>query len=1185
MRFEYPLRKTDDTPYTAKELLSLLTQEPSGHYLLGNHNIWHGGVHFTACDENSPLWHCTNSNSIRAIADGRIVAYRIDPTHHMSFFTQFKAEEKANRPPMQVQQPKQIGNVARYSTSFCLIEHEYKSGTGSIPTQPEPTQPVRAPQDWVNRYIEFERNVIVRNPNATADGTGKNACAFKGLLEATSKARVIARNGDYLEIQILYFGGQRKDLKDLGRGKRLQTKETSLKDVRPGKTGSIKLGDRVYLRAFRNGQIVGPGRDIFKEYIPHNWDATTEIEVKGNSYKGASIAPSTGNVDLDLSITSGTILSAVNTMPRMLIDGSYYKCVTASINLPSTRTEQVMDTNGKTITRPVVISAGTQFWIPITDVHGNTVTYRTGSGDNAADIPAVKDKTPAKTNQLKFYSLYMHLLPYQEHQAIIREKHKNLVITIEEIHDAFLNYDKDFETNKISLPNNTVVEIVEQRDNWIRCYPTDRNGKRAQNAQELQFSIRSFLPGKNYRVKHFVHTPAQATAGMIPSHWYDQAHVKSEVFKVVEALRFNSQNNQYTTHVELLPGTTFEYSMLTDVQRNVVINLNGANVQVDLLTCKLVEGVFLSSANKLAAGDQFYLILNEKLRASTFDTVTPLPTNMVRVVTCDIPVSAGDPIGLMGRYDSLRIDSEKQVVNGLNEKHQLHFEIFTNANPVDLELFLNNTANVKDGRKFLITKRRTPVYYANSATDVQNSRQPDLNLARNRVFPLSDIVIAKDNQDKTWFQVPALDRTTQPGDAENLVTQAWIKEEQGQVEVVSQHDWKKLGFTVIREMNPAGFGFAPRELPTSPMALTWVDVQENDYGALTNFYNDLFSHIESKTDTDNVVSSKEMQAALGNEQIHEILRKVIAYHPTEWRDTIDSDKWKVIEASVATPEELAVLAHEKQRIATLHFWSFIAPIIPEPSIHHFHPIEFIYTMGVSVKAPIKIAIDAGHGGTEMTTGKWTPPVPNLDNGNPWNFTQTNLGDVKDQRVYEWDFNDAVAKFVAEELEQYQNVITKRTDDATGKVIDEGRSARGTSAKNWKAPHLLCIHHNAGGSGSAWGNFNFGVHVYIHRNDIPNQSLSRRIAQTSVDGMYSGMGINPKESGGVMQAHDWGVVTTFVGNNNNYQSLIYTEFGFFDSAKNIQKLLYPNHKLHIENLRAEAKAIVLAYERHLHLIKK
>ena len=105
--WQFPIRQADGKQFSdIEEIYKVMGAETSGHYLLGGHNFWHGGIHIS--DKSAP--QCVRDEPIRCIGDGVVVAYRLNKEHLVSEF---------------------IGSDAcaalKYSTSFCLVRHEYES--------------------------------------------------------------------------------------------------------------------------------------------------------------------------------------------------------------------------------------------------------------------------------------------------------------------------------------------------------------------------------------------------------------------------------------------------------------------------------------------------------------------------------------------------------------------------------------------------------------------------------------------------------------------------------------------------------------------------------------------------------------------------------------------------------------------------------------------------------------------------------------------------------------------------------------------------------------------------------------------------------------------------------------------------------------------------------------------------
>ncbi|WP_199029138.1 hypothetical protein [Ralstonia sp. ASV6] len=112
LRFTFPLRqKTQDNGGKAaeftdeRELYRLLAEHEAGAYLVSNKGMWHGGIHITEAGAGRKL---DLRSGIRCIADGHVIAYRLDRNYPVS--------------QVQVSGGEPIIDSA-YSTSFVLVRH------------------------------------------------------------------------------------------------------------------------------------------------------------------------------------------------------------------------------------------------------------------------------------------------------------------------------------------------------------------------------------------------------------------------------------------------------------------------------------------------------------------------------------------------------------------------------------------------------------------------------------------------------------------------------------------------------------------------------------------------------------------------------------------------------------------------------------------------------------------------------------------------------------------------------------------------------------------------------------------------------------------------------------------------------------------------------------------------------
>ena len=74
--WSYPFAGGADNPLAS---LTNLAKARGGHYPMGTNGLWHGGVHFDRGTDAA-----FDQSSVRCIADGEVIAYRIDTQYPAS---------------------------------------------------------------------------------------------------------------------------------------------------------------------------------------------------------------------------------------------------------------------------------------------------------------------------------------------------------------------------------------------------------------------------------------------------------------------------------------------------------------------------------------------------------------------------------------------------------------------------------------------------------------------------------------------------------------------------------------------------------------------------------------------------------------------------------------------------------------------------------------------------------------------------------------------------------------------------------------------------------------------------------------------------------------------------------------------------------------------------------------------
>ncbi|WP_321808692.1 glycoside hydrolase family 104 protein [Burkholderia sp. BCC1993] len=139
-----------DDPANPMTYMKALAAAEDGFYPLGANGMWHGGIHF---DQNTAA-RLRQGDGIRAIADGDVVAYRLDSKYP--------------------EQRYQDGRHALYSTGFVLIRHRLQ-----LPPAPQPPK-ANAAKDSSTQPTTSSTGPTPPVPSAT-----KNATASKPAPDET----------------------------------------------------------------------------------------------------------------------------------------------------------------------------------------------------------------------------------------------------------------------------------------------------------------------------------------------------------------------------------------------------------------------------------------------------------------------------------------------------------------------------------------------------------------------------------------------------------------------------------------------------------------------------------------------------------------------------------------------------------------------------------------------------------------------------------------------------------------------------------------------------------------------------------------------------------------------------------------------------------------------------------------
>lgn len=499
-----------------------------------------------------------------------------------------------------------------------------------------------------------------------------------------------------------------------------------------------------------------------------------------------------------------------------------------------------------------------------------------------------------KQNKLNFYSLYMHLLPFKRYPLTEEETPKPQVTMKVSDFNAYDDFPESSSVQNVGkLVAGTKLEILDQKDLGNVTYAkgkilsgsVKKSGHKVREAgKEVWFAyLKDGEPYKNSKpARIWLADPIPER--LKPKYW--QGKVKGTALKRLDLYQdpVSAQNGQTAGakmgSLQLTPQSTVEF------ESKEVLNLNVSGTIRRMAKCT-------SSGSLAGAGSvppSFWAIVENDYVAwdvipSSFNSVEPASTG----------IKAGDPIGYLGLTENLTGEDA-----GVASKYQVHVEIFTAE--ADVKDFLKNTAGLKIGKQYLYLpaggelKKKAP---ATDSTVLKTKHAVDLNKA-----PV--IKVGTDD----YYDVTVTDDAQA---VNGLVKKAGAQ-------IITQHDWEKLGFQIVEETNATADGFLdPKDMPV--------------------FFQDLFAKIDKDQSRD--VDPTELAEALKNPDTRSQWSRLVAHHPTEWKAKADAPKWSRLDTELVHAPK--TLKHEKERISSYVFWDDLKEKAAMTSdvVWHFHSIEML----------------------------------------------------------------------------------------------------------------------------------------------------------------------------------------------------------------------------------------------------
>lgn len=517
-----------------------------------------------------------------------------------------------------------------------------------------------------------------------------------------------------------------------------------------------------------------------------------------------------------------------------------------------------------------------------------------------------------KQNRLVFYSLYMHLLPYERYAKEVKQEPQRVKVINGGWPARDLPLGECGSEVLGMIPTGTEFVLLEQRDTTDGRYRFSRGriskgqvGSRKEGDDVWFASLEDGRPIKNSAGKarlQEVLPPGRSQ----PGYW--QGKVRATI-TAASGVKVRNAPSGEQGGSQVFPSQVLSLGSMVEFDSDKVqwLQLEDGK-KYPMAECTFVPGQGgLKGAGTLPS--TFWICVADTGKGKMLSRDHVVPSSFDSVVSPRTVIKAGDPIGYMGLYETPTASGGRSA-----SRHQVHIEVFTGD--AQLQAFLDNQAGLTEGRQYLRLPANTELANC-SALDAEPSRSPvkGYELQREHVVPLDKSPTAKDRAGQEWYQVTVLEnRQTITGMVKKSTNTS------SGPEVICQYDLGKLGFRIVEEQNSNSDGFLdPENMPA--------------------FFMELYNEIDQLGDLNGKVSQQELKAALRDPALRERWSKLIARHPTEWQAKSSDAKWQRLKTLLK--DNPGLLEHEQMRIDDLVFWDETALTGLKTAIYHFHPIAYI----------------------------------------------------------------------------------------------------------------------------------------------------------------------------------------------------------------------------------------------------
>ena len=506
----------------------------------------------------------------------------------------------------------------------------------------------------------------------------------------------------------------------------------------------------------------------------------------------------------------------------------------------------------------------------------------------------INTETKAK-NEFTFYSLYMHLLPWSQYQTtekLVLKKGWNARNSVPHANPDADQQRADAALPRFALPKDTELEMDSSM-------PTQKGNVGGKEYDFIKVIIKSKL--SSAQLKEAEKAGILASEGS--SVWianspdavtFIKPNLPTWLFDQIDAELLTNMIGRADPVLDGPTGRLMAGDKSVSLPAGTKLQYDAHQLEFHWIgdkTRKMARCKYVMPSTEGAAGScgmAWVCVEDEYIKANT---LPPSHLGELYVLPSPVAIAAGETIGYLGL-----VETPGSLMGGKESKHQVHLELFTQDPRLDD--VLANKAGTKGGA----TYAKVPAELVLHEKKKQDGKELWVATGGKSVEELVESPkIEKDTAKQEWVSVSS---------------GKYVKKEQ--VELLSQHDWLKIGFKKVDGSGSDGY-LDPEAPPT--------------------FFTNLVKSFD--TDGNGELSSKEIQAALQNSGNADQLHKLIVKHPSEWYEKSSASSYLWLDklmAKIGLPDFDKLVDHEKQRIDKLEWMQSAAKLNLGKDVFHIFPL-------------------------------------------------------------------------------------------------------------------------------------------------------------------------------------------------------------------------------------------------------